>query len=97
MSVHPRDNSKKRGARAAARAETRSASLSAESLAGNGRSNFQRYPFRLDNSKKRGRNLLTILVGQAGGRLRVHRLRMADGGCAPSGRLRVSAEQEGHR
>jgi hypothetical protein len=43
------------------------------------------------------RYLLTVLVGQAGGGLRVHRLRTQDAGCTPPGRLRVSAEREGHR
>jgi hypothetical protein len=42
------------------------------------------------------RYLLTILVGQAGGRLRVHRLRMGDARRTPVGRLRVTAKQGRH-
>jgi hypothetical protein len=43
------------------------------------------------------RYLLTILVGQAGSRLRVHRLRMDGARCAPPGRVAVTTEQGGHR
>jgi hypothetical protein len=43
------------------------------------------------------RYLLTILVGQAGGRLRVHRLRMDGARCTPPGRVAVTAGQGGHR
>ena len=43
------------------------------------------------------RYLLTILVGQSGGRLRVHRLRMDGARCTPPGRVAVTAEQGGHR
>jgi hypothetical protein len=40
---------------------------------------------------------VTILVGQAGGRLRVHRLRMDDARRTPPGRVPVTAEQGEHR
>jgi len=43
------------------------------------------------------RYLLTILVGQAGGRLRVHRLRIDDARRDPAGRVAVSTEPGGHR
>jgi hypothetical protein len=43
------------------------------------------------------RYLLTILVGQAGGRLRVHRLRMDGARRTPPGRVAVTAQQGGHR
>jgi len=43
------------------------------------------------------RYLVTILVGQAGGRLRVHQLRMDDARCTPPGRVAVSTEQGWHR
>jgi hypothetical protein len=43
------------------------------------------------------RYLLTVLVGQGGGRLRVHRLRMDDARRTPPGRVAVTTEQGGHR
>jgi hypothetical protein len=42
------------------------------------------------------RYLLTVLVGQGEGRLRVHRLRMDDARCTP-GRVPVTTEHGGHR